>query len=154
VATASQITIRLVAPSRKLYNNDYPLCFLDIGIRSMANMSEPFILRIGGLHRLKPEWLTSYQDYNITAEIFYGTRWMGKSETGAESVRKSEGNLFFNTLVVNKWIKFDYLPVCILPRECRVVFTLYGRKLTEEGSTSYETEELGWASMQCFNFKG
>jgi phosphatidylinositol-4-phosphate 3-kinase len=79
---------------------------------------------------------------------------MGKATTNVAAATRAESHWFFNTLVFDAWINFDHLPICILPRESRLVFTLYGRKPNEDNTSSHVVVELGWASMQCFNFKG
>ena len=120
----------------------------------MAEMIESFYIRIGAVHRLKPEWLNTYTDFYLLADAYYGIRLMGRGLTPMQTITKSDGNVFFNTLVFNKWISIEHLPVCILPRESRIVFTLYGRKPLDDGTGEVQSVDLGWTSIQCFNFNG
>jgi len=120
----------------------------------MGETIEPFMVRVGAVHRLKSEWLTTYVNYSLSVEVYHGTRWMGKSSTEPTSACKAEGHWFFNSVIFDTWISFDHLPICILPRESRVVLTLYGRKPSDDNNNVFEIVELGWTSMQFFNFKG
>lgn len=45
--------------------------------------------------------------------------------------------------------------MCSLPREARLVFTLYGRGTFPAGDKNAKLvkRELGWASLQLFNFE-
>lgn len=56
-------------------------------------------------------------------------------------------------------MNFDGISVCTLPREARLVLVLYGRTIVpaESGDSKdqqprIQQEELGWASLQFFNF--
>ena len=51
------------------------------------------------------------------------------------------------------------LRICSLPRESRLVFTLYGRKLdanansNAQGKRKRVRRELGWGAMQIFDYE-
>lgn len=125
------------------------------GCRSTADLSDTFLLRIGAVHRLRPEWLCTYLDYFLVVEVYHGSTPLVKASTTHINPSKSDNNLFFTSLVYDSWVNFEHLPLCILPRECRLVFTLCGRKKPQdEKNEALEIDELGWASIQCFNFKG
>lgn len=69
-------------------------------------------------------------------------------------------------------LNLDDLPIHALPRESRLVLTLYGRtqrpddsqpaienkeegqENEESGDVQYEQVELGWASLQLFDYEG
>ena len=124
----------------------------------MSDMGDSFLVRVGAVHRLKPEWTTTYMNYVLTAEIYHGTRFMSKVASSTVDVTRSDNHWFFNTIVFDAWLDFSNTAVCILSRESRIVFSLYGRKPQEEGGRDqkpmWTTVELGWASTQLFNFKG
>lgn len=121
----------------------------------MSEMLDPFVIRVSALHRMKSVWLSSYQDFYVSVEVYHGTRFLGKQPTFVSTVTKMDDYLFFNSVIFDTWVDFEHLPMCILPKECRVVFTVYGRKLSESGDPEETTPvELGWASMQCFDFQG
>lgn len=129
--------------------------FFITGSRSTADMSDSFVLRIGAVHRLNPDWLSTYVDYSLAIDVFHGSLRLGRINTAYITPSKNDNNLFFTSLVFDSWENFDHLPLCILPRECRLVFTLRGRrKPQDEKNEALEVVELGWASIQCFNFKG
>lgn len=129
-----------------------PILYSDL--KGMDETNERFAIRVGAIHRLKPEWVATYDSYNLIAEVYHGTRWLGISSTKFSSVTKFEGHWFFNTIVFDTWVSYDHIPICILPREGRVVFSLQGQKASDDNNNAYEIHKLGWASMQCFNFKG
>lgn len=120
----------------------------------MGDMIDEFIIGIGGVHRLKREWIATYTSYTVTAEVYHGSSLTGKTRTYSVEVTKSENHWFFPTLVYDTWLKFFNIPVCILPREAKLVFSLFGTKPKQDSPGGYVMEELGWASIQCFNFKG
>ena len=44
--------------------------------------------------------------------------------------------------------------ICSLPRESRLVFSLYGRRTVQQKETlRRELTELGWGAIQLFNFE-
>ena len=50
-------------------------------------------------------------------------------------------------------IDFESVAICALPRESRLVLTVYGRrKIPESVDGSEEREELGWTSHNFFRF--
>lgn len=126
------------------------------GSRSTADLSDTFLLRIGCVHRLSQDWLSTYLDYFLVVEVYHGSTPLVKASTSNITPSKNDNNLFFTSLVYDSWVNFEHLPLCILPRECRLVFTLCGRKKLpdEKNEALWEIDELGWASIQCFNFKG
>jgi len=119
----------------------------------MSDMLEPFVVRVSALHRMKPQWLAQYKDYFVNVEVFHGTRWMGTQLTSQHSPSKTDDGCFFSTVIIDSWLTFDHLPMCILPRECRLVFSIVGRAFDENGELT-DKQELGWASIQCFDFQG
>ncbi|ODM93836.1 Phosphatidylinositol 4-phosphate 3-kinase C2 domain-containing subunit alpha [Orchesella cincta] len=124
------------------------------GGKSTADLSDTFLLRIGAVHRLSPDWLSTYIDYFLVVEVYHGSTPLVKNSTGYITPSKTDNNLFFTSLIYDCWVNFEQLPLCILPRECRLVFTLCGRKPQDEKNDALDIIELGWSSIQCFNFKG
>lgn len=57
-------------------------------------------------------------------------------------------------------LSFDNIGICLLPRESRLVFVVYGRSLNQNGEQSssqdnqFTQTELGWTSIQFFNYEG
>ncbi len=130
------------------------LCiYVFTGPKTMSEMLDPFMIRISSLHRAKSDWATTYLDFFVAVEVFHGTRLMGKQTSPIATLTNMDDHLFFNTVIFDVLVNFEHLPICILPRECRLVFSVYGRQLPENGEL-HEITELGWASIQCFDFQG
>lgn len=53
-------------------------------------------------------------------------------------------------------LNFDNINICLLPRESRLVFVVYGRSSNSDQTSNTENTfiqtELGWASIQFFNY--
>jgi hypothetical protein len=148
----------------EMYSKSFPVSFQmkspleiadteEVDGKSMSDMLEPFLVRVSALHRIKPEWFSTFTDYFVNVEIFHGTRWMGKLISGLQAPAKMDDGCFFSTVIFDNWLTFDHLPMCILPRECRLVFSIVGRIFDENGELQ-DKKELGWASIQCFDFQG
>ncbi|XP_071452807.1 phosphatidylinositol 4-phosphate 3-kinase C2 domain-containing subunit beta [Hetaerina americana] len=129
--------------------------------RPVADITDPLLLHVEALHRLMQCW--SYDDYYIICQVYHGTRPV-MSCMPTSPVRRSAS--FYDRIVFDCWLEFDDLKLCLLPRESRLVLTLYGRTLlpAEEGGGSssdvetaarnFKTTELGWVAVQLFNYNG
>uniref|UniRef100_A0A8D8S4J0 Phosphatidylinositol 4-phosphate 3-kinase C2 domain-containing subunit alpha n=1 Tax=Cacopsylla melanoneura TaxID=428564 RepID=A0A8D8S4J0_9HEMI len=119
-----------------------------------SEILEAVLVQVSCLHRLAVDW--THDEYLIAAQIYYGTRPLAHP-IFTKSVRPSQS--MYTRLVFDSWLQFDQTSVCLLPREARLVLVLYGRTvLPQEGSNdSPEPEvtqvELGWTSLQFFNFE-
>eukprot|EP00095_Tigriopus_kingsejongensis_P002430 maker-scaffold855_size87859-snap-gene-0.14 protein:Tk02430 transcript:maker-scaffold855_size87859-snap-gene-0.14-mRNA-1 annotation:"phosphatidylinositol 4-phosphate 3-kinase c2 domain-containing subunit beta" len=107
-------------------------------------------LSVFALHRLPPSWILEFEDYGVRVDLYLGTTTISNPLFTP---------ICFVTESFYEWVKFDTLldfttmPIANLPRETRVVFTLFGRKMMIKGEESrlFKTE-LGWASLQLFSF--
>ncbi|XP_026466110.1 phosphatidylinositol 4-phosphate 3-kinase C2 domain-containing subunit beta isoform X2 [Ctenocephalides felis] len=120
----------------------------------MTDVSDTVLFHLEGLHRMPVAW--KHDDYTVVAQIYHGTRPVGMSVL-SQSVVPSQS--FYNRVMFNSWMNFDGISVCTLPREARLVLVLYGRTIVpaESGDSKdqqprIQQEELGWASLQFFNF--
>lgn len=61
-------------------------------------------------------------------------------------------------VIFDTWLMTTFLPLCMLPRESRLVLCLYGRTLLpqekDEEEPKIERAELGWTALQLFNCEG
>ncbi|KAH8322857.1 hypothetical protein KR059_009178 [Drosophila kikkawai] len=120
-------------------------------------VSKPIVVCISCLHRPPPNW--KYEDYSLCVQIVYGTRLLSKPNVLTCSNDTSGG--LFPRLNFSAWLTFDQHPICTLPREARLTFVLYGKQAATEGDPNSEqngerrqvTTELGWCSIQLFDFK-
>lgn len=55
-------------------------------------------------------------------------------------------------------LNFDGINICLLPRESRMVFVVYGININSTDQTGSESSvvqtELGWTSIQFYNYEG
>ena len=119
-------------------------------------------MKIDCLHRVPMHW--KYEDYKLGAQISHGTCFIGEPLVIQCSNDTTGG--FFARLKFNEWISFEKSPICTLPRECRMIFVLYGTEPAESDdnktkSTNYDdtqmenkkiSRELGWCAVQLFDF--
>ncbi|KAL1459698.1 hypothetical protein WDU94_011655 [Cyamophila willieti] len=123
-------------------------------IKLSSEILDAVLVNLSCLHRLAVDW--THDEYLIAAQIYYGTRPLAHPIL-SKSVRPTQS--MYTRLVFDSWLQFDQTSVCLLPREARLVLVLYGRTIQpQEGSNeSPEPEvtqvELGWTSLQFFNFE-
>ncbi|KAJ8724887.1 hypothetical protein PYW07_015845 [Mythimna separata] len=136
-------------------------------------ISETTLFCIEAVHCLPLCWGPSiYEDYLFQAQVYYGTRPL-KSLHVTQASRIESGG-FYPRIIFDTWLNLEDLPVNNLPRESRLVITLYGRSQRtvdgqhqnnesnqpnnqdseENGDVQYELTELGWAAIQMFDFDG
>ncbi|ALC43846.1 Pi3K68D [Drosophila busckii] len=120
-------------------------------------VSKPFVVSINCLHRPPPHW--KYEDYSLCVQLVYGTRLLSTPNVLSCSNDTSGG--LFARLNFSAWLTFDQHPICTLPREARITFVLYGKQAASENEPNVDTNgerrqvttELGWCSIQLFDFK-
>lgn len=125
---------------------------------SISNVKEPVMVHIMCLHRTPQHW--KHDDYMLGAQIYHGTRYIGDA---AVTQCSNEISGMWSRLKFDSWLHFEGIPICTLPRESRLVFVLYGctTEPTEGESANNSSEqerkvtkiELGWCSMQFFDFE-
>ncbi|EDV39394.1 uncharacterized protein Dana_GF24513, isoform E [Drosophila ananassae] len=120
-------------------------------------VSKPIVVSINCLHRPPPNW--KYEDYSLCVQLVYGTRLLSKPHVLSCSNDTSGG--LFPRLNFSAWLTFEQHPICTLPREARLTIVLYGKQAASEGEPNTDqngerrqvTTELGWCSIQLFDFK-
>lgn len=132
----------------------------------IAQITDTVMVRVMCLHRIPPQWKHDY--YMLGAMIYHGTRYISDPIVTLCSNEKS--GLFSRNLKFDSWLRFDNIPISTLPRESRLIFVLYGcttepaensanssnvtNDTTDNGQDKKETKiELGWSSIQFFNFE-
>lgn len=117
--------------------------------RETIEVKETMLLRITALHRLPMHW--NYDDYKISMQIYHGTRPIAEP---CQTVFQAKSESFYERIVFDFWLESKTINICSLPREARLVLTLYGREMvTIDKQTQLVQSELGWASLQLFNFE-
>ncbi|KAJ1529587.1 hypothetical protein ONE63_006357 [Megalurothrips usitatus] len=129
------------------------------GTRCLSSVNDCVLVHIDGLHRLQASW--DHDEYLIAGQVYHGTRPIGHT---ALTRPMAVQNSFYKRVLFDFWLNFDSLSVNMLPRESRLVLVLYGRSLAKSADNndhdSHDTSqqmsevELGWASLQFFNYDG
>lgn len=132
----------------------------------ISQVSDPVKVHVMCLHRIPPHWKHDY--YMLGTMIYHGTRYIGDAVVTQCSNEKS--GLFSRNLKFDSWLSFDSIPICTLPRESRLIFVLYGcttepvegnatnandstTENGQDGRGKVTKVELGWSSIQFFNFE-
>ncbi|XP_068627599.1 phosphatidylinositol 4-phosphate 3-kinase C2 domain-containing subunit alpha [Battus philenor] len=129
---------------------------------------ETMLFCIEAVHCLPLCW--NHDEYLFHAQIYYGTRPLKTIHATHSS--KIECGGFYPRIIFDTWLNLEDIPINSLPRESRLVLTLYGRTQRAEdnqhqnneniqqknedgeqnGDVQYEQVELGWAAIQMFDF--
>ncbi|CAG9791840.1 unnamed protein product [Diatraea saccharalis] len=132
-------------------------------------IQETTLFCIEAVHCLPLCW--NHDEYLFHAQVYYGTRPL-KALHLTQSSRIECGG-FYPRIIFDTWLNLEDVPVNTLPREARLVLTLYGRtQRTVDGphqndanqtnssdqeentDVQFEQVELGWAALQLFDYDG
>lgn len=126
--------------------------------RCLSTVNDCVLVHIDGLHRLQTSW--DHDEYLIAGQVYHGTRPIGHTVLSRPLAVQ---NSYYKRVLFDSWLNFDSLSVNMLPREARLVLVLYGRSITKSGDNDHDVTdgsqqmsevELGWASLQFFNYDG
>lgn len=108
--------------------------------------------RVCALHRSDAKW--NYDRYEIQAELYHGIMPIAHNQFIFANPDSGKSSLLFpNRILFDQSIVFYSVALCALPRESRLVLTLYGRKKVPESESGTEERiELGWTSHNFFRF--
>lgn len=122
--------------------------------RDSYEMLECVGFRVCALHRLDPSW--NFDTYEVKIELLHGVSSVACSQVVFGTPNNVRPSFFTNRIVFDETVTFDSVAICTLPRESRLVLTVYGvKKLTdsEAGSGSLpERFELGWTAQSFFRY--
>ncbi|XP_045492000.1 phosphatidylinositol 4-phosphate 3-kinase C2 domain-containing subunit alpha [Colias croceus] len=131
-------------------------------------ITETVLFCIEAVHNLPMCW--NHDEFLFHAQIYYGTRPLKTLHLTHTSRIESGG--FYPRIIFDIWINMEDMPIHTLPREARLVLTLYGRTERKEhdasnteptedgqhgaadGDVQFEQHELGWAAVQMFDYDG
>lgn len=117
--------------------------------KETIEIKETFLLRVCALHRLPSDW--RYDDYKVSVQVYHGTRPIAEPQ---HTPFQAKTESFYERVVYDCWLESKTINICSLPRESRLVLTLIGREMvTVDKQTELVHTELGWASLQLFNFE-
>ncbi|XP_061378857.1 phosphatidylinositol 4-phosphate 3-kinase C2 domain-containing subunit alpha isoform X2 [Danaus plexippus] len=126
---------------------------------SSQSVTETMLFCIEAVHSLPLCW--THDEYLFHAQIYYGTRPLKTLHVTQES--KIECGGFYPRIIFDTWLNLEDTTISSLPRESRLVLTLYGRTQKSEDTgtdqageadVKYELHELGWAAIQLFDYDG
>ncbi|CAB3363263.1 Hypothetical predicted protein [Cloeon dipterum] len=121
-------------------------------VRSITELTDEFCVHIGALHRLSINW--QHMDYQVSMQVFHGPRPISH-EHFSDPVAPTKG--LYSRVIFDIPLIASSLPINMLPRESRVVLSLYGRKLLpqeKDEEPKMECSELGWTALQLFDCDG
>lgn len=143
----------------------------------VGRVHETALFCVEAVHRLPPCW--NHDEFMFHAQIYHGTRPLKNSQTTVPTHLEHTG--FYPRIVFDTWLTLDEIPISSIPREARLVLTLYGRTVKTEENTQmpnaetrkaqaaanaekgqmesadnvqFEQEELGWTAIQLFDYDG
>jgi phosphatidylinositol-4-phosphate 3-kinase len=110
--------------------------------------------RVGALHRLEPSW--NFDTYEVRIDLLHGVTSVGRSQVVFGTASSRSAAFFPNRIVFDEVISFSSVAICTLPRESRLVLTVYGRRKVAEGDPGNGSEaehvELGWTAQNFFTY--
>lgn len=121
---------------------------------SVPDVTDTILAKVCAIYRPSPDW--NYDNYLIAAQIYHGTRPVGHPELSQPC---EITNNMYPRILFDCWLDMQ-MPVCALAREARLVLVIYGRTLAQsnekdsdkEPMPQYKQEEVGWASVQFFDY--
>lgn len=125
----------------------------------MSDVADSVLFRLLAIHRPAPQW--AHDDYIIAAQIYHGTRPLGHPVLSQAKALTNSQMLKYPRILYESWIDMD-ICVCSLAKESRLVLVIYGRTLEtpdkddkdKDAQPQYKQEEIGWVSVQFFNYEG
>ena len=87
-----------------------------------ADVQETLLLKLDTLCALHCEWVTRYTTFFIHCELVHGVRTLAQQRT--ETLHIHQG--VFPRLEASTYVQLDTIRICALPRECKLICTLYG----------------------------
>jgi len=151
-------------------------------IRSIQEFNEELCIHVSALHRLSFNWqhmdyqvsaiktiiilqiivvisfwkeTDLYYNFQVSLQVFHGPRPICHEHL-SEPVASTKG--LYSRVIFDTWLVANALPLCMLPRESRLVLCLYGRTLLpqekDDDEPKIERAELGWTALQLFNCEG
>ncbi|XP_076040725.1 phosphatidylinositol-4-phosphate 3-kinase catalytic subunit Pi3K68D isoform X2 [Oratosquilla oratoria] len=125
-------------------------------LREITDVREQVAVRMCAIHRLNMDW--KYDEYFVEVQLMHGSRNVGHP-VHFPSQKVTEDPKFYPKVIFDKMLDVG-ARVNTLPRESRLVFTVFGIRVVqaenkvEQRKQQYIREELGWAAVQLFSFDG
>ena len=121
--------------------------------RLTTDVNETLLVKIGCVHRLDPFW--SYLDYRVDTRVYHGTKLIVDVLSTGHKVPKKDHQDLHNSVIMDHWVEFSNLQISHIPAEARLVVSIVGRERLDPDrpdDDQYKFTELGWASIQMFDY--
>ena len=123
--------------------------------RLTTDINETLLVKISCLHRLDPNW--NYLDYRLDARVYHGTKLIVEVLSTGHKPAKQDHQDLHKTVILDHWVEFSSLQISQIPLEARLVVSVVGRERQDQDKVEpdqqlYKFTELGWASLQMFNY--
>ncbi|OQV22471.1 Phosphatidylinositol 4-phosphate 3-kinase C2 domain-containing subunit alpha [Hypsibius exemplaris] len=121
------------------------------GRKEMITVLDSLRLKIDSVHNVPPDWKLQYSSFYFQCSLHYANEVL-HVPVRSETVQMTES--FFSKLSFEDWIEFRSISICSLPREAKVILSLYG---VTGGETEAKFPEpnvpvlLGWNSFFVFD---
>ncbi|GAB6033726.1 hypothetical protein CHUAL_013838 [Chamberlinius hualienensis] len=134
---------------------DYPLPELhppSHSIKDVASFTDTLLVSVASVHRIPAQWISNYESFIVSCEVYHGIRLLVET---VETNRAQLSTGFYQFIKYEQWVEITGLLLCILPKESRLCFTLYGLStVTSDGESHQVKTALCWAALPLFNFNG
>ncbi|XP_050681509.1 phosphatidylinositol 4-phosphate 3-kinase C2 domain-containing subunit alpha isoform X2 [Leptidea sinapis] len=146
---------------------DSPAVVYDMDTIPANTVSETLLFCIEAVHSLPLCW--THEEYLCHVQVYHGTRPLNTLHL--TNVSAVDGSGFYPRIIFDTWLNLEDVPIYSLPRESRLVVTLYGRSQRTDihnehdnaqqendgrtdGDVQYVQVELGWTAIQLFDYDG
>ncbi|CAH0558611.1 unnamed protein product [Brassicogethes aeneus] len=124
-------------------------------ITYVQDVLDPILIKVCLICRPLIKW--KYHSYYVDARICHGSKELAKIAYDDPKYKK-EHDMWPDRIVIDLWFQFDNIKINSLARESRLVLVIHGRILDETDNENnipkFLEEEIGWASVQFFDFDG
>lgn len=112
------------------------------------SLTDKFIVRLSSVHRLPSEWKHNYEQFEVSAGLYYG----GHSLCPVRRSQKSRVCVgFFELIRFDELLEFDIV-VKKIPREAKLGYVLYGLSPPKKGTDGKTV--LGWFTCNMYSYEG
>ncbi|XP_055335345.1 phosphatidylinositol 4-phosphate 3-kinase C2 domain-containing subunit alpha-like [Paramacrobiotus metropolitanus] len=118
--------------------------------REMITVLDPVKFYIDSVHSIPPEWKIQYSGFYFSCSLHYSRE---NLHVPVDSNTVQVADSFFGKLAFEQWIEFRSISICSLPRETKVILSLYGSAVQDEQKPSEVSAPvmLGWISFFLFD---
>ena len=92
--------------------------------RETIEVEETLLIRMCAVHRLPPEW--DFDEYKIILQVYHGSRPIAEP---LHTIFQTKTKSFYDRIVFDSWLESKLTKIFVLPRESRIVLTLFSRHM-------------------------